>query len=256
MKFQSEEHSSSSATVSQSHVNWLRLISWFGVGLAHAVILGAVLHASPSTLGMTAPNVIHASLIAPRLLDASLEFSFAQQSQEEQPEPPKTPPPEKPKPIRKILPPQIPETPKNLLVAASIGEDMPAPAYEVAAPPADPPQGVSAAMGSASAGHSSAGDSDSNALVLPIFNADYLDNPKPPYPQLSRRYGETGRVLLRVYVSANGRAERVEIATSSGFERLDTAARNAVYAWRFVPARRGSERVAAWVIIPLVFNLM
>lgn len=70
---------------------------------------------------------------------------------------------------------------------------------------------------------------------------------------MSRRLGEKGRVLLRVFVSAAGRAERVEVKASSGFERLDFAARESVAGWRFVPARCGDEHVAAWVLVPISF---
>lgn len=87
------------------------------------------------------------------------------------------------------------------------------------------------------------------------FDADYLHNPKPVYPSASRRLGEQGRVLLRVFVSADGQAERVEIRTSSGFPRLDQAAEDAVARWRFVPARRGDQAVAAWVQVPITFQL-
>ena len=87
----------------------------------------------------------------------------------------------------------------------------------------------------------------------PAFNAGYLENPPPRYPPASRQRGEKGLVVLRVFVSAAGRAERVEIKTSSGFDRLDSAAQDAVANWRFVPARRGDEHVAAWVLVPVSF---
>jgi protein TonB len=92
-------------------------------------------------------------------------------------------------------------------------------------------------------------------VTTPIFSADYLDNPAPSYPGLSRRLHEEGRVLLRVLVSPNGRAEEVQVQSSSGHARLDTAARETVRAWRFVPAKRGAEPVAAWVLIPVSFRL-
>ncbi|MRR51036.1 MAG: energy transducer TonB, partial [Rhodocyclaceae bacterium] len=93
------------------------------------------------------------------------------------------------------------------------------------------------------------------AIVGARFDADYLHNPKPVYPSASRRLGEQGRVLLRVYVSAEGRAEKVEVKTSSGFQRLDQAAEDAVSRWRFVPAKRGDQAVAAWVQVPITFQL-
>jgi protein TonB len=62
-------------------------------------------------------------------------------------------------------------------------------------------------------------------------------------------------VHLRVHVSAEGAADKVELKTSSGFPRLDEAARDTVTRWHFVPARRGARNVAAWVVVPIVFSL-
>ena len=87
------------------------------------------------------------------------------------------------------------------------------------------------------------------------FDADYLRNPPPAYPAMSRRLREEGRVLLLVRVSPQGHAESVQVRQTSGFERLDEAGLAAVRQWRFVPARRGDEPVAATVLVPLEFKL-
>ncbi|ALG69278.2 energy transducer TonB [Beggiatoa leptomitoformis] len=89
----------------------------------------------------------------------------------------------------------------------------------------------------------------------PVFNAAYLNNPAPVYPLLSKRRGEQGKVRLRVNVNAEGRAEKLEVAISSGYEQLDQAALVTVKQWRFVPAKRGTEAVSAWVIVPINFQL-
>jgi protein TonB len=89
----------------------------------------------------------------------------------------------------------------------------------------------------------------------PRFDADYLDNPKPAYPSLSRRLGEEGRVVLRVRVSAAGLPLDVAVHAASGSPRLDRAALDTVRRWKFVPARLGSDAVAATVLVPIVFSL-
>jgi periplasmic protein TonB len=89
----------------------------------------------------------------------------------------------------------------------------------------------------------------------PRFDADYLDNPAPNYPALSRRSGEQGKVLLRVFVEPGGNAGQVLVAASSGFERLDSAAIDAVRRWKFVPAKQGENVIAAWVVVPINFSL-
>jgi protein TonB len=89
----------------------------------------------------------------------------------------------------------------------------------------------------------------------PLFAADYLRNPKPRYPLLSRRMGEEGLVTLRVLVTAAGEPRQVELKESCGFPRLDQAAQDVVRSWRFVPAKRGESPVDAWVVVPIRFTL-
>jgi protein TonB len=92
-------------------------------------------------------------------------------------------------------------------------------------------------------------------VTPPSFNADYLNNPPPAYPALSRRMGEEGKVVLRVFVSEQGLPTQVQMSTSSGHGRLDDAAMKTVLQWRFVPARRGDTPVGAWVLVPIAFTL-
>lgn len=89
----------------------------------------------------------------------------------------------------------------------------------------------------------------------PRFDADYLHNPPPAYPPLARRMHLEGRVVLRVHVGHEGRPLEVLVDTGSGYDILDRAALDAVRRWRFVPARRGAEAIAAWVRVPLAFHI-
>jgi len=102
---------------------------------------------------------------------------------------------------------------------------------------------------------SASAPTQAEAPTPPRFEADYLRNPAPDYPALSRRLGEEGRVLLRVHVQANGQPDEVKIHQSCGFERLDGTAINAVRRWQFLPARLGGTAIAGWVIVPIQFNL-
>lgn len=87
------------------------------------------------------------------------------------------------------------------------------------------------------------------------YDADYLNNPSPIYPPLSRRLREQGLVLLKVKVRADGSADSVLIERASGSARLDDAALSAVKRWQFVPAKRGNEPVESWVLVPIEFEL-
>jgi periplasmic protein TonB len=94
-----------------------------------------------------------------------------------------------------------------------------------------------------------------NAVSAPRFDAAYLNNPAPAYPPLSRRAGEEGRVLINVIVGADGLPKNLSIAQSSGSQRLDNAALNAVEKWKFVPARQAGLAMQATVNVPIVFKL-
>lgn len=92
-------------------------------------------------------------------------------------------------------------------------------------------------------------------VIPPRFDAQYLDNPAPSYPSLSRRLREQGTVMLRVYVQPTGLPADIELKQSSGHARLDEVALDTVKRWRFVPARQNDTAVAGWVVVPITFSL-
>lgn len=97
------------------------------------------------------------------------------------------------------------------------------------------------------------------AVIAPtkaaIFDAAYLNNPSPTYPELSRKLEEQGTVILQAFVTPEGKAEKVAIDKSSGFLALDSAALETVKKWRFIAAQKGEKLVASWVMIPVKFSL-
>ena len=92
-------------------------------------------------------------------------------------------------------------------------------------------------------------------VELPSSNADYLQNPKPAYPPLSKRLGEQGKVVVRVLIGLDGTAQQAEIKQSSGFDRLDQAALTTVLRWRYVPGKRAGVAEAMWFNVPISFVL-
>ncbi len=123
--------------------------------------------------------------------------------------------------------------------------------------PANAPSSAASESSTASVTGASApsGKGESVEVVGARFDADYLKNPAPPYPAVSRRMREEGKVVLRVAVTPAGTADNVDVKTSSGSERLDEAALRAVRQWKFVPARRGDTPVASFVLVPILFKL-
>ena len=173
-------------------------------------------------------------------LPPSISVRLLPMMEEKKVEPPKPLPPP-PKPVRRPQPVQA-----QPVLAVTSKEPSPSSFTVAPQPPAPPVQPIAAPP---------APPAPPVAIVAARFDADYLHNPKPVYPALSRRNAEEGKVLLKVRVSAQGTALDVAVSKSSMFGRLDKAATEAVSQWRFVPARRGDEPVESSVIVPITFAL-
>ena len=165
-------------------------------------------------------------------------------------------PPAPPAPARKVAPKAPPAPAREQKPAAPVTT----PIIAAESSPAKPPA-MTGAIDVAPAPPANTAPSSTKSppaaqatLTPPRSDAAYLNNPKPEYPAVSLRLGEVGRVVLNVHVSATGAAEQVSVRTSSGSERLDQAALKAVKQWKFIPARRGDEAVAAQVLVPITFN--
>jgi protein TonB len=139
--------------------------------------------------------------------------------------------------------------PAAAMPTASAEKTEAAPTPSVTSAPAAP-----AAPPAASAAPSQTADSRP-PLTLPNLNADYLHNPAPPYPEQARARGDQGKVLVRALINTDGAVSELSVKRSSGFADLDRSALETVKKWRFVPARRGSEAVSAWVVVPITFSL-
>jgi protein TonB len=84
---------------------------------------------------------------------------------------------------------------------------------------------------------------------------DELHNEPPEYPEESRAAGEQGVVMLRVEVTAAGKPAAVSILKSSGYFRLDQAARRAVLHWKFHPAMTAGIPLSSEADVPVRFKL-
>ena len=75
------------------------------------------------------------------------------------------------------------------------------------------------------------------------------------YPKLSKQYDEQGTVMLHVYVSAAGRAEKVELQKRSEYPMLDEAAIGLAKSLKYIPAQLDGNPVADWINLPVVFKM-
>ncbi|SDT92429.1 TonB family C-terminal domain-containing protein [Verrucomicrobium sp. GAS474] len=95
----------------------------------------------------------------------------------------------------------------------------------------------------------------SEAGAIRDVKPDYLRNPPPTYPESARRARQQGLVRLMVIVNEEGRPENIDVAGSSGYSDLDSAAVSAVRNWRFRPAMEGGTPVKSRVSVPVRFRL-
>ena len=181
--------------------------------------------------------ILATKTVVPQIMEMPLIVDLLQAAPIEKPPVAKPLPMVKPQPVKPQKTP-APQTPIPQIEATQ--SSLPAPAAPVAAPaeikpaPPAPP---------------------AEPFVQPRFDANYLKNPAPNYPPLSRRMGEEGKVILRVLVNPQGAADSVEVKTSSGSQRLDDAAVNTVKLWKFIPAKRGETAVQSAVLVPIIFKL-
>ncbi len=86
-----------------------------------------------------------------------------------------------------------------------------------------------------------------------VEEIEYVRAPAPRYPRESQHNRERGTVLLRVLVDALGRPAQIQIERSSGYARLDDAARTAVEKALFRPHEVNGIAQPAQVLIPIEF---
>lgn len=79
--------------------------------------------------------------------------------------------------------------------------------------------------------------------------------PRPVYPDVSRRRGEQGTVVVEVDVRADGRVDAVRVVNDAGYPRLAEAAVAAMRGAEFTPATEDGRPVPCTVPIPFRFML-
>lgn len=159
------------------------------------------------------------------------------------PPPPPKPAPPKPAPRPAPMPVAVPSpAPAPNAPTGVVEPQPPAPPIQAPAPPPAPAPAPPAPPAPPK-------------IELPSSDAAYLNNPKPTYPAISKRLGEQGKVVLRVLIGTDGLPQKVEVNKSSGFERLDRQAQDAVMRWRFAPGKRNGVPETMWNLVPVNFVL-
>ena len=243
----------------------------FGVScLIHVALVGAAIAFGRDLVAPKLPSVLVADLTlieVPRRIEAPAPGPAA-------PAPPKPKKLTLPKPIATPMP-AAPKEPEKIEPAPP--PSPPPPAAEPSAPAREPAVASAPTTSFESGGASVAaqlpaetspdganGESAAppkSLAALPSDGVTQMAIPRggyqvrPSYPSSARRLGIQGMTTLRVYVAADGRVGEVQVQESAGHPDLDAAAADAVKRWRFEPARRGTEPVGVWVLLPVEFRL-
>ena len=171
--------------------------------------------------------------------------------------------PEPPKPIPHtkvvLVKPKPVERPKPapMLVAQTpvISEaEFVAPISELAPVPEPVPESSPTAHESASI-HAESPKSAAPVMMSSELSLVCPHRTTPDYPAVSRRMGESGRVVLRVELDETGRITVVKVKESSGHKRLDEAGLTTVKTWQCNAATRGGVAMRTVALQPFDFIL-
>lgn len=91
---------------------------------------------------------------------------------------------------------------------------------------------------------------------VPVTPPRILREVEPRYPASARNSGATGAVRVRILVGADGSVEGASVVGSSGNSEMDANAVEAVYKWRFSPAKdKYGQNARCYVTRSINFNL-
>jgi protein TonB len=208
-----------------------KLLGLAGVVVLHALLFWAIQAGLTRTVIQKMPTVVQALLleeIKPSLPPLP--------SPPPEPTPTKTPPPQTPLPT--FVPPAVTaavSAPPNAIAAVS-----PAPAPAETTPSAAPAASPAPVA---------------RAPVRTAAGVNMAQCQKPEYPSASRRMEEEGTVTLRFLVDTDGKVIQAEIEKSSGYKRLDEAARAGLSKCQFKPAMTDGKAEQAWASIKYTWRL-
>ncbi|WHO41225.1 energy transducer TonB [Sphingobium sp. AP49] len=152
------------------------------------------------------------------------------------------PPPSQP---QIVAPPPIVQTPAPPVQIMTTPDPAPAPSPAVTSSVPAPSAPAAPTVSVAAPSVLQAGD----------IGAQMVAGKPPRYPIDSRREREQGTVVLALVVGIDGAVESIGISRSSGFTRLDDAARDAVKHWRWRPIVRDGQAVRVKGVVEIPFVL-
>ena len=226
------------------------LAGWAWVIVLHALLFWAVHMGLTRDVVQKMPTVVQALLLTEPPRETPPPPAPAP------PPPPPTPPVVKSAPAQPLQPPQAPQpaptielpavttpAPSNAGLTVSPTAPLPTAAAPAAAPAATAPAAAAPVRATAPAPTRTAAGVNVNQCE------------KPEYPSASRRLEEEGTVALRFLVGVDGKVIQSEVEKSSGFKRLDEAARAGLSKCQFRPALVDGKPEQAWASMKYTWRL-
>lgn len=215
-----------------------KLLGLAAVVVLHGLLIWAIQAGMTRTMIQKMPVIVQALLL---------------QEKRPEPPPPLPVPPAAPTPPPKAAP-KLPEPPAFVPpVATPVAVQVAVPPPNaIAATSATPPP---SATPTAPAAAPIAPSAPAKAPVRTTAGVNIAQCDKPDYPSASRRMEEEGTVGLRFLVGADGKVLQSEVAKSSGYKRLDEAARAGLTKCHFKPATVDGKPEQAWTTIQYVWRL-
>ena len=196
------------------------------VGLAAVILLHVVIaYALMTGLARKVVDVVR----------APIETKIIEDIKKKAPEPDKPPPP--PPKLAPPPPPFIPPPEVNIALPAAASVNA-ITAVTTTLPKAPPP---------VVARHDA-------VRTAPVIDASRSCE-KPEYPPASKRLEEEGTVLLRFLIDVDGRVLESRVETSSGYDRLDQAARVALGRCKFKPGTFDGKAEQSWANLKYTWRL-
>jgi len=155
---------------------------------------------------------------------------------------PDIPPPPPPPPPKSAPPPPAYIPPVDVPTTASAGVNAIASVSATTAPPAPPPPAPAPVVAAPP------------VRTAPIINAA-VNCQKPEYPSASRRNEEEGTVQLRFLIGPEGNVLESQVEKTSGFTRLDEAARSALSRCQFKPGTLNGKPEQSWASMKYTWRL-
>ena len=100
------------------------------------------------------------------------------------------------------------------------------------------------------------GDGIGDGQGVPVTPPRLVRTIEPKYPASARNASIEGLVKIKMLITYEGKVTEASIVESSGHPEMDANALEAVYKWRFSPARNKlKQKIDCYITMPIKFKL-